>query len=39
MDVKARQTSAAGTDGQIVWSRPPDAEVKLVDDDFAGDGG
>jgi hypothetical protein len=31
-------TSDAGADGKIVWSCPPDAGVKLVDD-FTGDGG
>jgi len=39
MDVAARQTSAAGTDGQIVWSWPPDAGVKPCEDVSQGDGG
>jgi hypothetical protein len=38
MDVRARQTSVAGTDGQIVRSSPPDAEVKLADDDLQATG-
>ena len=29
----------AEADGEIAWSWPPDAEVKLTDDDSAGDGG
>jgi hypothetical protein len=38
MDVAVRPTSDAGTDGEIVWSCPPDAGVKPVDD-VTGDGG
>ena len=34
------RTSGAGADGEIVWSRPPDAEVKLLAGRSArGDGG
>jgi hypothetical protein len=38
MDVTARKTSAAVTDGEGVWSWPPDAEAKLARDDLASDG-
>jgi len=27
---RARQTNVAGADGEVAWSRPPDAEVKLA---------
>jgi hypothetical protein len=37
MDAFARETSGANADGEIVWSRPPDAGVKLARS--AGDGG
>jgi hypothetical protein len=30
MDVLARETSVAGTDGEIVWSWRPDAGVKSL---------
>jgi hypothetical protein len=33
-----RRTSGANTDGEVVWSRFPDAGIKLVDE-FTGDGG
>jgi len=42
MDVMAVPTSAAVTDGEVVWSWPLDAEVKLAADAVtarAGDGG
>jgi hypothetical protein len=29
----------ADADGEVAWSWPPDAEVKLAGDDPAGDGG
>ena len=37
----ARQTNVACADGEVAWSRPPDAEVKFGDDALhhAGDGG
>src|SRR5689334_1635101 len=38
MDVFARKTSGESTDGEGVWSWPPDAGVKLARS-FAGDGG
>ena len=38
MDALARQANALKADGQAVWSCPPDAGDKLVDD-FASDGG
>jgi hypothetical protein len=39
MDALDRRTSDPSADGKIAWSWPPDAEVKLADDDSAGDGG
>jgi hypothetical protein len=33
MDVPAALTNAAGMDGEGVWSRSPDAEIKFVDAD------
>jgi hypothetical protein len=30
VDAMARATNVAGADGEVVWSRPPDAEVKLA---------
>jgi hypothetical protein len=39
MGVLARKTSAADAYGKIAWSRPPDAEVKLVRDERMSDGG
>jgi hypothetical protein len=38
MDALARETSEAEADGKNVWSRSPDAGVKLAKM-FAGDGG
>jgi hypothetical protein len=32
MDVLAQLTNALDADGEIVWSRSPDAEIKRVDD-------
>ena len=34
-----RKTSAGGADGEIVWSRSPDAGVKLGETFSRGDGG
>ena len=36
---RCRTTSGASADGQVVWSRSPDAGVKLADDESEGDGG
>jgi hypothetical protein len=38
MDALARQANALKADGQAVWSGPPDAGDKLVND-FTSDGG
>jgi hypothetical protein len=38
MDAKARATSAAEADGQVVWSWRPWAGAKFAGDDPAGDG-
>jgi hypothetical protein len=36
----ARQTNVAEADGEVAWSRPPDAEVKLLRNKLLrGDGG
>jgi len=40
MDAMHRQTNDVVADGEVVWSRPPDAEAKLASfDRRAGDGG
>jgi hypothetical protein len=43
MDVRVLSASCAdesiSTDGEIVWSRSPDAGIKFADDDAASDGG
>jgi hypothetical protein len=43
MDVRVLSASCAdesiSTDGEIVWSRSPDAGIKFADDDSASDGG
>jgi hypothetical protein len=36
---RPRETSATGAYGEGVWSRSPDAGIKLASGEFAGDGG
>jgi hypothetical protein len=39
MDVSMGKDEAIDADGEIVWSRSPDAGVKFAGDEPAGDGG